>query len=139
MEVCLLLFFSSSSLVLLCVFGGCCVQVQYRGKEVKFSAERITAAFLTKLRQVAEGSLQKAISEIVIACPSWFRDSHRTSLLNAAQIAGLKCLRVISDMAASKSTHQQTLSASLPLLLYTHTYIGVDVSAYMYRGRRHSV
>ncbi|PHJ24781.1 hypothetical protein CSUI_001370 [Cystoisospora suis] len=76
-------------------------QVQYRGKEMKFSAERVTAAFLTKLRQVAEGSLQKAISEIVIACPSWFRDSHRTALLNASQIAGLKCLRIISDMAAT--------------------------------------
>nr|CEL70435.1 TPA: Heat shock 70 kDa protein [Neospora caninum Liverpool] len=76
-------------------------RVQYRGKEAQFSAERVAAAFLTKLRQVAEGSLQKPVSEVVIACPPWFRDANRSALLDAAQIAGLKCLRIISDMAAT--------------------------------------
>ncbi|KEP60066.1 UNVERIFIED_CONTAM: DnaK family protein [Hammondia hammondi] len=76
-------------------------RVQYRGKEVEFSAERVAAAFLTKLRQVAESSLQKPVSEVVIACPPWCRDANRSALLDAAQIAGLKCLRIISDMAAT--------------------------------------
>ncbi|PFH37541.1 DnaK family protein [Besnoitia besnoiti] len=76
-------------------------RVHYRGQEMEISAERVAAAFLTKLRQVAESSLQKAVSEVVIACPPWFRDANRSALLDAAQIAGLKCLRVISDMAAT--------------------------------------
>lgn len=70
-------------------------------KEEVISASRICAAFLTKLKQVAELSLQRPVGEVVIACPSWFREANREALLDAAEIAGLTCLRVISDMTAT--------------------------------------
>lgn len=71
------------------------------GKEEVFSASRVCAAFLTKLKQVAELSTQRPVGEVVIACPAWFREANREALLDAAQIAGLTCLRVISDMTAT--------------------------------------
>ena len=66
------------------------------------SAVRICAAFLTKLRHIAETNTQRKVGEVVISCPSWFRQQNRQALLDAAEIAGLNCLRVISDMTASK-------------------------------------
>ncbi|KAL8447532.1 hypothetical protein Emed_004320 [Eimeria media] len=70
-------------------------------KEETLSASRVCAAFLTKLKQVAELSTQRPVGEVVIACPSWFREANREALLDAAEIAGLTCLRVISDMTAT--------------------------------------
>lgn len=74
-------------------------------KEEVISASRICAAFLTKLKHVAELSTQRPVGEVVIACPSWFREANREALLDAAEIAGLTCLRVISDMTASKGAY----------------------------------
>ncbi|KAL8445749.1 hypothetical protein Emag_005023 [Eimeria magna] len=76
-------------------------KVLINDKEETLSASRICAAFLTKLKQVAELSTQRPVGEVVIACPSWFREANREALLDAAEIAGLTCLRVISDMTAT--------------------------------------
>ncbi|OEH80164.1 heat shock protein [Cyclospora cayetanensis] len=69
--------------------------------EEVISATRVCAALLTKLKQVAEVSTQRPVGEVVIACPAWFREANREALLDAAQIAGLPCLRIISDMTAT--------------------------------------
>lgn len=76
-------------------------KVMVDDKEEVISASRICAAFLTKLKQVAELSTQRPVGEVVIACPSWFREANREALLDAAEIAGLTCLRVISDLTAT--------------------------------------
>lgn len=82
------------------------------------SATRVCAAFLTKLRQIAEASLQRPVAEVVIACPSWFRQANRAALLAAAEIAGLKCLRLVSEMAASerRATGRAASSLHSPLV-----------------------
>lgn len=77
------------------------LQVRLGDQEEVVGAVRICAAFLTKLKHVAEASTQRPVGEVVIACPSWFREQNRQALLDAADVAGLTCLRVISDMTAS--------------------------------------
>lgn len=75
--------------------------VTYKGESRQFSAVQITAAFLTKLREITEKWCQAKVADIVIACPSSFSDVQRQALLDAAHIAGLSVLRVMNEHTAT--------------------------------------
>ncbi|XP_029458510.1 heat shock protein 105 kDa [Rhinatrema bivittatum] len=80
--------------------GGVGVKVMYMEEEHSFSVEQITAMLLTKLKETAENNLKKPVSDCVISVPSFFTDAERRSMLNAAEIVGLNCLRLMNDMTA---------------------------------------
>uniref|UniRef100_A0A670YGL2 Heat shock protein 105 kDa n=1 Tax=Pseudonaja textilis TaxID=8673 RepID=A0A670YGL2_PSETE len=61
---------------------------------------QITAMLLTKLKETAENNLKKPVTDCVISVPSFFTDAERRSLLDAAQVVGLNCLRLMNDMTA---------------------------------------
>ncbi|CDJ41702.1 heat shock protein, putative [Eimeria tenella] len=70
------------------------------GEEV-LPASRVCGAFLTKLQQLAEAATGRTAKEVVLSCPCWFRERNRQALLDAARVAGLSCLRVVSDLTAT--------------------------------------
>lgn len=72
----------------------------YLGEPKKFSVTQLTAMYLGKLRDIASNELKTGVSDIVITVPGWFTDVQRRALLDAAQIAGLNCLRLINDTTA---------------------------------------
>ncbi|XP_074842243.1 heat shock protein 105 kDa [Carettochelys insculpta] len=80
--------------------GGVGVKVMYMAEEHLFSVEQITAMLLTKLKETAETNLKKPVTDCVISVPSFFTDAERRSVLDAAQIVGLNCLRLMNDMTA---------------------------------------
>ncbi|KAF2193090.1 heat shock protein Hsp88 [Zopfia rhizophila CBS 207.26] len=76
-------------------------EVTYLGKKEQFTATQLVAMFLTKVKQTASAELKLPVSDIVVSCPPWYTDAQRRSLLDAAEIAGLKCLRLINDATAT--------------------------------------
>ncbi|XP_039718031.1 heat shock protein 105 kDa [Pteropus medius] len=80
--------------------GGVGIKVMYLDEEHLFSVEQITAMLLTKLKETAENNLKKPVTDCVISVPSFFTDAERRSVLDAAQIVGLNCLRLMNDMTA---------------------------------------
>jgi heat shock 70kDa protein 4 len=76
------------------------VEVNYLGKKEKFTATQLMAMFLTKIKQTASAELKLPVSDIVVSCPSWYTDAQRRSMVDAADIAGLKLLRLINDNTA---------------------------------------
>uniref|UniRef100_H0X1I3 Heat shock protein 105 kDa n=1 Tax=Otolemur garnettii TaxID=30611 RepID=H0X1I3_OTOGA len=80
--------------------GGVGIKVMYMDEEHLFSVEQITAMLLTKLKETAENNLKKPVTDSVISVPSFFTDAERRSVLDAAQIVGLNCLRLMNDMTA---------------------------------------
>uniref|UniRef100_A0A452UTA6 Heat shock protein 105 kDa n=1 Tax=Ursus maritimus TaxID=29073 RepID=A0A452UTA6_URSMA len=76
------------------------LRVMYMDEEHLFSVEQITAMLLTKLKETAENNLKKPVTDCVISVPSFFTDAERRSVLDAAQIVGLNCLRLMNDMTA---------------------------------------
>uniref|UniRef100_A0A671KYM6 Heat shock 105/110 protein 1 n=1 Tax=Sinocyclocheilus anshuiensis TaxID=1608454 RepID=A0A671KYM6_9TELE len=74
--------------------------VMYLDQEHHFSIEQVTAILLTKLKDIAEANLQKKVVKCVIPIPSFFTDSERKSVLDAAKIAGLNCLKLMNDSTA---------------------------------------
>ncbi|OCH88169.1 heat shock protein [Obba rivulosa] len=75
-------------------------QVNYLGEQRTFTVTQITAMYLGKLRDTAANELHTGVTDIVITVPGWFTDIQRRALLDAAQIAGLNCLRLINDTTA---------------------------------------
>lgn len=76
-------------------------EVTYLGKKERFSATQLIAMFLSKVKTTASNELKLPVSDIVISCPSWFTDAQRRSILDAAEIAGVKVLRLMNDTTAT--------------------------------------
>lgn len=75
-------------------------EVTYLGKKEQFTATQITAMYLTRMRATASVELKLPVSDVVLSCPVWYTDAQRRAILDAADIAGLKCLRLINDNTA---------------------------------------
>ncbi|XP_073727156.1 heat shock 70 kDa protein 4a [Misgurnus anguillicaudatus] len=76
------------------------IKVMYMEEEKVFSIEQVTAMLLTKLKETAESALKKPVADCVISVPSFYTDAERRSVMDAAQIAGLNCLRLMNDTTA---------------------------------------
>ncbi|XP_031436250.2 heat shock 70 kDa protein 4L, partial [Clupea harengus] len=80
--------------------GSTGVKVRYLDEEKVFTIEQVTAMLLTKLKETSESALKKPVVDCVISVPSFFTDAERRSVMDASQIAGLNCLRLINDTTA---------------------------------------
>jgi heat shock 70kDa protein 4 len=75
-------------------------EVTYRGEKQKFTAVQLIGMYLGKIRDTASKELKLPVSDVVIGCPPWFTDSQRRAMLDAAEVANLKLLRLINDNTA---------------------------------------
>ncbi|XP_056332957.1 heat shock 70 kDa protein 4L [Danio aesculapii] len=80
--------------------GSAGIKVRYLNEDKVFTIEQVTAMLLTKLKETSEHALKKPVVDCVISVPSFFTDVERRSLMDATQIAGLNCLRLINDTTA---------------------------------------
>lgn len=80
--------------------GSTGIKVMYMEEERVFSVEQVTGMLLTKLKETAESALKKPVADCVISVPSYFTDTDRRSVMDAAQIAGLNCLRLMNETTA---------------------------------------
>ena len=76
-------------------------EVTYMGEKQRFTATQLVAMFLSKVKATASAELKLPVSDIVISVPAWFTDVQRRALMDAAEIAGLKLLRLINDTTAT--------------------------------------
>ncbi|XP_053573145.1 heat shock 70 kDa protein 4 [Bombina bombina] len=80
--------------------GSAGIKVMYLEEEKSFTIEQVTAMQLTKLKETAESALKKPVVDCVVAVPCFFTDAERRSVMDATQIAGLNCLRLINETTA---------------------------------------
>lgn len=73
--------------------------VEAQGK--KYSPSQIGSMVLTKMKETAEGFLNRPISKAVITVPAYFNDQQRQATKDAGKIAGLEVLRIINEPTAA--------------------------------------
>lgn len=73
--------------------------VEARGQ--KYSPSQIGGFVLQKMKETAEGYLNKSIKNGVVTVPAYFNDSQRQATKDAGQIAGLNVLRVVNEPTAA--------------------------------------
>ncbi|KAM6953059.1 heat shock 70 kDa protein 4b [Lycodopsis pacificus] len=76
------------------------IKVNYMEEEKVFSIEQVTAMLLTKMKETAEQALKKPVADCVVSVPCYYTDAERRSVVDAAQIAGLNCLRLMNETTA---------------------------------------
>lgn len=57
--------------------------------------------YLSKIKQTASNELRLPVNDMVLSVPAWFTDVQRRALIDAAEIAGLRPLRLINDTTAA--------------------------------------
>lgn len=75
-------------------------EVSYLGQKEKFSATQLIAMYFSKVKDTAAKELKLPVNDIVISVPAWYTDAQRRAILDAADIAGIKILRLINDTTA---------------------------------------
>lgn len=83
------------------VNGSVGAEVSYMGKKETFTASQLCAMFLSKVKQTASTELKLPVNDMVISVPAWYTDAQRRVVLDAADIAGIKVLRLINETTAT--------------------------------------
>jgi molecular chaperone DnaK (HSP70) len=65
------------------------------------SPEELSSIILIKLKDMASKYLNQDITKAVITIPAYFNDAQRQATKDAAQIAGLECVRIINEPTAA--------------------------------------
>ncbi|XP_040827552.1 heat shock 70 kDa protein 4 isoform X2 [Ochotona curzoniae] len=76
------------------------IKVTYMEEERHFTTEQVTAMLLSKLKETAESVLKKPVVDCVVSVPCFYTDAERRSVMDATQIAGLNCLRLMNETTA---------------------------------------
>jgi len=77
------------------------IQVEYKGETKTFSAEEISSMVLSKMKEISEAYLGKAVKDAVVTVPAYFNDSQRQATKDAGVICGLNVLRIINEPTAA--------------------------------------
>ena len=76
-------------------------EVTYLGKKEKYTATQLVSMYLSKIKDTAAKELKLPVNDMVLSVPAWFTDIQRRSLMDAAEIAGVKLLRLMNDTTAA--------------------------------------
>ena len=67
----------------------------------QWTPEAISALILQQVKATAEQALGQVVREAVVTVPAWFDDAQRQATKDAAQLAGLECLRILNEPTAA--------------------------------------
>ena len=77
------------------------VEVTYMGSQMQMTPEQVMAALLVDLRDIAEKEDGAEVKDAVLSVPVYYTEKERYSMLAAAKIAGLNCLRLMDETTAT--------------------------------------
>lgn len=80
--------------------GNCLITVDYLGEKTQLTAEQLLAMVLVDQKEIAETD-GSPVTDCVISVPTYFTEAERYAALNAAQIAGVNCLRLFNDTTST--------------------------------------
>jgi heat shock protein 4 len=80
------------------------IEVLCRGEKMIFTPEQVLACFLRKAKTYFEKDGMMG-NEMVISVPTYASNVERQAYLDAAEIAGIKCVRLINESTATALTY----------------------------------
>jgi len=66
-----------------------------------YTLEEISAAILSRIKEVAEANLNAVVSQAVITVPAYFNEKQRASVREAGRMAGFEVLRILNEPTAA--------------------------------------
>jgi len=84
----------------------------------EWAPEQLSAWILAEVRTTAEAALGEAVDGAVITVPAYFDDAQRQATRDAAELAGLRCLRIINEPTAASLAYGIDGSRDGTVLVY---------------------
>jgi heat shock protein 4 len=83
--------------------GGVGVVLSYADERQVFSPEQLVAMMLGKVVDIAQRASEAGtpVADSVVSIPGWYTDRQRRAMMDACQIAGLNCLRLMHETTAT--------------------------------------
>lgn len=81
--------------------GEIAASVSYVNEQKNFTFTQLAGMFFGKVKEFTEAEVKIPVTDAVISCPGWFTDRQRRALISAAEIAGIRVLRLINDSTAA--------------------------------------
>lgn len=57
---------------------------------------------LAYIKEVADETAGESVRDVVVTVPGWFSQSERQAMLDATELAGLRCIGLVNDGAAGE-------------------------------------
>lgn len=86
--------------------------------EEDHAPEQLSARILAEVRRVAEAALSETVDGAVITVPAYFDDGQRQATRDAAELAGIRCLRIINEPTAASLAYGIDGSRDGTVLVY---------------------
>ncbi len=83
------------------IFEGVNDEVLLRLGEVELTPVEISSVVLKCIKEVAERSLNTVVERAVVTVPAYFNHAQRTATMEAVQLSGLECIRLINEPTAA--------------------------------------
>jgi molecular chaperone DnaK (HSP70)/uncharacterized protein YegL len=83
----------------------------------KYSAVEISAIILKEMKRIAEEALGGPVTEAVVTVPAYFHDAERSGTIQAAELAGLKVLKIVNEPTAAAMYYSFEEETATPLFL----------------------
>ncbi len=83
-----------------------------------WSPEQVSALVLREVKATAELALGQPVDAAVITVPAWFDDGQRQATKDAAQLAGIECLRILNEPTAASLAYGIDGSKDGTVLVY---------------------
>uniref|UniRef100_A0AC35G5Q9 Heat shock protein 70 n=1 Tax=Panagrolaimus sp. PS1159 TaxID=55785 RepID=A0AC35G5Q9_9BILA len=77
------------------------IHVKYQNQPHTVSPEEVSAIILKKMKETVERNIGKSISKAVISVPAYFLNFQKQATINAAKIAELEVIQLITEPAAA--------------------------------------
>lgn len=101
--------------------------IDYLDETRELTCEQVMAMHVTYLKSIAEMNLNTKVVDCVISVPSFMTDTERRAMMDAAQIAGVNCLKLMNDTTAVALTYGLYNSNLPELTEKPHTVVFVDM------------
>ena len=100
------------------IFKGESGDARLRVQGKTYTAQEISAHVLTHMVRIAEEATGETVDSAVITVPAYFNDAQRQATRDAAEIANLKCLRIINEPTAASMAYGHDRSQSQRVVVY---------------------
>jgi len=87
----------------------------------KYTPQEISALIIKKIKRDAETYLGENIDKAVISAPAYFNNNQRNATKEAAEIAGLEVLRIVSEPTAASLAYGLDKIRKNLIILKTNT------------------
>jgi molecular chaperone DnaK len=100
------------------IFEGEAGDARIRVQGKTSTAQEISAHILVHMVKIAEAATGETVDSAVITVPAYFNDAQRQATRDAAEIASLKCLRIINEPTAAAMAYGYDRNESQRVVVY---------------------